>query len=68
MIKKKLMIQQKTDSSICRSCTTAKMLQCLPTGEVSTIVSPYYDDVLKKRFSMLLVISSLLSTNFGSLN
>ena len=39
MMKKKLMIQQKTDSPICLACTTAKMLQCLPSGEVLTIVS-----------------------------
>ena len=34
-----LMIQQKTDSPICLACTTAKMLQCLPSGEVLIIVS-----------------------------
>ena len=39
MMKKKLMIQQKTDSPICLPYTTAKMLQCLPLGEVLTIVS-----------------------------
>ena len=34
------------------------MLQYLPTAEVSTIISHHYDDVLEKRFFMLLVISS----------
>ena len=38
---------------ICVACTTAKMLQCLPTNEVSTIVSHHYDDVLKRRFHMI---------------
>ena len=27
---------------ICLACTMAKMLQCLPTGEVSTIISHHY--------------------------
>ena len=58
MMKKKLMIQQKTNSPICLTCTTTKMLQYLPTAEVSTIISHHYDDVLEKRFFMLLVISS----------
>ena len=51
-----LWIWRKTDKlihHICVACTTAKMLQCLPTNEVSTIVSHHYDDVLKRRFHMI---------------
>ena len=68
VMKKKLMIQQKTDSLICLACITAKMLQYLPTGEVSTIISHDYDDVLEKRFFRLLVISKLTFSKFWKLD
>ena len=67
MMKKKLMIQQKTDSPICLACTMAKMLQCLPHGEISIIVSHHYDDILEKRSYILLVIPSSLLASFGHL-
>ena len=65
MMKKKLMIQRKTNSPICLACATAKMLQCLLTNEIPLLHYTTNDDVLKRRFPKLLVTPSSLSASFG---
>ena len=65
MMKKKLMIQQKTNSPICLACATAKMLQCLLTNEIPLLHYTTNDDVLRRRFPRLLVTPSSLSASFG---
>ena len=51
---------------ICLACTMAKMLQCLPTGEVSTIISHHYPTQVMIFWKEILHAFSHFKFTFGN--